>query len=240
MATKLEQQIKVFEESLGVLDSAITRAVIEQFHDLGTDLITYFKAFPSFLLNPFKFLDETAKLMTSLAGRVVVIPVVSAKITYVDALRKAKLHNRLIRLDDMAEGIFEMWEDAVKQVTFTSENGIITVLIGMIARFFYRFIKRFRLLSALISAPNEAAFVAAIVAYWKAGVRVFAWVVIIGLFAVTLIWFAMTVHMLMLVLNSRPILERVLFQDSKKIYVPAGKRAKQKRVNSGAGPDTSA
>lgn len=191
----------------------------------------FLKAFP----NPFLMLDEIIQWATGLMGLVLTAPFLVVKYRFLEILKAQKLDSRLIRLDDAVDGFFNAQILTLKQLTFTSETGILYWILGRIGRGVYRTFKKYRLLRRLLQAKSEVEFVETLINTWLKRLRVLSVIgLILGLFA-WLVGAAISIFFLSFAVNFGEIYAYILPQDSKRVR--GLRKHTQYRVNLKKGPD---
>lgn len=194
-------------------------------------------AFPNLL----KMLDLTLAYSSGFAGYLVTIPIAGFENYYIQALRDAKLANRLIKTEDAVRLFFAPWKWLSRQGTLTSENGLLEVMAGWFARFVYRFTKRVQLLRNVIKAQNAAELAKAIVDSLRGKVALLRIAAIAFGIIIVLIIVAFAVWIL--ALGAWTVFEAdwrkvVLPQDSKIVKTTyKRKTVRRHRVNERTGPD---
>lgn len=198
---------------------------------LGT-VIEIAKAFP----NPFRMLDAAVRFGTSLIGRALVIPFRGLEEAFQAQLKRWSVHNRLVRVDDATKLYFRSWEEFIQAVTMTDETGIVGLVVGSLARRFYRFFKTSKLLWVLVRAWREEQFVEAVMSafqsrLWRLWYLLIVGVILLAGAAVGAMLFFLGVGIQ--VLNGH-FAQAILPQDSKRAWRSKGGVA---RRNARRGPD---
>lgn len=196
-----------------------------------TMLSRVLKAFP----NVFAMIEEVVTWATGLVGLALTAPFLAIKEQFLRILRQQKLDRRLIRLDDAVDGFFNAQILSIKQITFTSETGLIYWILGRFGRSVYRFIKRWRLISGLIKSKSEAEFINVLISTWKRRAKLIGVVGLVFGFIAWLFAVALSVCFLSFAVNFGEIYAYLLPQDSKRVRGP--RKQTQYRVNIKRGPD---
>lgn len=192
------------------------------------------RAFP----NPWKMADVAAKWATSVIGRALAVPTSGMAEAFIDRLKEDKLHNRVIRVDDAVRLVARAWEEGVQSVTLTDETGIIGVIVGAVAGWFYRTVKKIKLLAVLIKSKDEVEFVFQVLEWLRKRTFVNLWVAAVALVLVVSFYVSgiITMTLLCLVIIKGDHMNYILPQDSKRVW---RKRGGVARVNARRGPDES-
>lgn len=186
--------------------------------------------------NVWKMGNVIVRYSTSMVGRLVNLPLDIVANGLVGWLRFHRLHNRLIRLDEVVFLLADSTNHVLRNVTLTDSSGIVGVASQWLARFLWRWIKQVRFLSALLKVGSEEEFVNLIISKLKRRVRFFLWVALIILILATLTF--ISGYMALWLLGWSFYSERgdhyLLSQDSKRVW---RKTRHVVRVNRGRGPD---
>lgn len=119
---------------------------------LEEGLEALWNAFP----NPVKMLDVAFNFITGIPGILVSAPFIAVETAFIRKLRQAKLHNRLMTLENAVHMAFDAHAEFVRNITFTDSSGIVGWLAGWIGRFLWTFGKRVKLILSLLGARTEA------------------------------------------------------------------------------------
>lgn len=131
---------------------AVVEATIKQFFRyLDEHWTSLWVAFP----NPVAMLDVLISFFTGLPGILTAAPFNAMEEMFIDRLRAAKLHNRVMTLENAIRLAFQSHAEVVRNVTFTDSSGIVGWLAGVIGRFLWTLGKRFRFLLDLLGAKSE-------------------------------------------------------------------------------------
>lgn len=195
-------------------------------------LVEVAKAFP----NVWRMLDAFTRFATSLIGRALTVPFRGLEEALQAQLRRWKVHNRLLRLDEATKLYFRSWEELVQAITFTDETGLLGLLVGSVARRFYRFFKQSKLLFILVKAWREEQFVAAVITAFESKLWRLWYLLIVGLIFIlgaglgAMLFF---IGVGIQVLNGS-FAKAILPQDSKRVW---RKKGAVVRSNARTGPD---
>lgn len=189
------------------------------------------KAFP----NVFKMLDLAVNFFTGFPGLILTTYLIAQKQAFLRELKAQKLDARLIRLDDAVDGFFNTFILGVKQVSFTSETGLIVYLLGRFGMGVYRFFKRWRLLAKLLKAKDEIEFVNTILTAYKRRLTLIGVVAIPIALTAWLIAVGFAMLCLVFSVNFGEIYAYLLPQDSKRVR--GLRKHTQYRVNLRKGSD---
>lgn len=208
------------------LDAFVERTA-EFWYQLG-------KAFPW----PLAMLDAVLRYTSAVVGIIVVLPIAAFQRAFREHLQRGKVGQRLIRVDDAFDLMFESFKWTANTVTFTGESGLQAAIANMFGRALWRLRGRIKLLRLVISATSEADLIHKIVLSYERKAIFYRTVAIV--FAVIFITFAFAVWWFIVGLAgylffSPDPFKDVLPQDSKRRY-RSGRM--QHRVNKRRGPDS--
>lgn len=152
-------------------------------------------------------------------------------------VRKAKLHNRLIRFDDAISITFASVRQGIQELTLTSEDGVILYVAQNIAHFVWRFAKNVALVRRLIGAETFEEVVDIIFRKLK---KRALFIRAAAFYVGVVVFFAFVGFQILLVgflsnLITGDTIKKVLAQDSKKQRFKV--RSVRHRVNIRKGPD---
>jgi len=217
----------------------VFRGLKEELELLIEDTENFVKELRRAIPNVFRMLDLTSRFVTSLTGRLLTVPLTGLGEAFIAQLRKRGIHNRLLRLDEAVRLFIDGPKEALRQITFTSDSGIIQVLIVWSAQFIHRTIKRIRLLSWLFKVRSEEQFVEVILRVWSGKLKILRfliWLGIVVLFLslVVVVSAYVSIGCLCIPFITGDWVKRVLPQDSRRAWRKGGAVV---RRNLRRGPD---
>jgi len=211
---------------LGIIESI--DEIIEKFDRFIGGL---WDAFP----NPFKMLDVFFVFMSGWLQVALNIPDQGIKRLAKDWAIAEGVHNKLIRVDDAIEGIFETLIKLFGTVTLTGENGLVERLLTSVGLFVYNLVKRIKFLKALLGVKTAEDFIKLIVKKWRDRLGLLRVVAAIAGVAGVVVKLAVIVLGISTVLHFEAISRYVLAQDSR---IEKRRGSHRHRVNRRRGPDT--
>lgn len=189
------------------------------------------KAFP----HPFKMLDLVVAFVTGIPGILIAFHFLRAKRNIIEILQLRKLDNKLIRVDDAVDGFINSQIMTLKQVTFTSENGLFEYLLQRFGTWLWRLKKKIWLFSKLIKAKSEAELIAVLINSYKGKFKFFKLFYACMGVAAFVIGLSITICLMSFSLNFGEFYAYILAQDSKRVR--GLRKNTQYRVNEKKGPD---
>lgn len=233
-ARKIRAFPPVFSAAQAVVQGLGT-AVWGLLSDILDSSIAMLKAFPNLLT----MADIASRLLTSIAGRLIAVPLRGYGELFAVAARNY-YGSRVMRVEDCVRLIFRIPEEGLQFVTMTDETGFTELLVTGFAQWIYRTFKKFRMLRMLLIGWKEERFVETCVEVVAKKLKYFRFLfflaVIVGILAVEIVAAAyIFTFCLSLSMWKGTVDEYILPQDSKRQWRAKGGVA---RVNARRGPDS--
>jgi len=192
------------------------------------------RAFP----NPYRMLDVVVQFWTSLTGRLLGVPFAGIEAQILKLIGLTGYGNRVLTLNSAVRMFSSAFREIMLNVTGTSENGIVTVLLMNTARWVWALRTRYKLLRLIIRAPSfEEFFQQWVVRRLTSKARFYGVALLVVAFFSVVAWVGLLASLLGIVLMvlTGAIPKYLLAQDSKRVWRRRGGMARQNRR---AGPDT--
>jgi len=204
----------------GHFTEALVKALWETWLILLNRGVDVIRAFP----NPWNMFNAFIELTTGILGELIVAPIRIVKLELIAAVKQKGQHNKLMTVEKAIDAVFESLVEMFQVGTLTQPNSGMQWLVATVGRFIYRAVKKTILLRVLLAAQTEKQFVAQLLLHYAKGARLLLWLVII------IVWFVMLPIYIAVLYVSFAIswnwwvwVDRMLFQDSKKVYVRHGR-----------------
>lgn len=211
------------------LVEALTSTIDKIWERAGIWLSDLWDAFP----NPVKMAEVTIAFFTGLLG-MFLAAVGTQTMRAARTLVEKRTKGKLAKPGDVLKWIEDSLGDSLKQITLTSEQGLIEWCIQRLSIFLWGLFKQFKLIRSIIGIKELADVVKIVQSFFRYRAAVLTIVVAVA-FVAFLLMVAFHVTAAVLILYEESVLKACLPQDSRRMR--KNFRRKEVRVNLRRGPD---
>lgn len=208
------------------------------FQTLVDDLIQLTFDLESAFPNPFRMVDVVVEFYTGLTGRLLAVPFAGIEAQILKLIKLTGYGSRVMTLNSAVKMFSASFREIMLNVTGTSENGLVTVLLMNTARWIWNLRTRYKLLRLIIRAPSfEVFYQQWVVVRLTRKAKFYGVALMVVAFFAIVAWIGILASLVGIVLMvlTGAIPKYLLPQDSSRQWRRRGGMA---RVNRRTGPDT--
>lgn len=215
---------------------AIARGIARELENLHRESVESWQAFWNAFPHVWRMANIATVWFTGLIGRLVAVPYSGLAEVCIARLKLFGYGQQLMRLDDAVRLIVAGPISVLQNVTMTSDNSLLAVFAGILARFVYIWVKRVKWLAFLLRGVTIEEFILKVIAaFKKKGIRLFWALIVLGMFAIlSAVAAVMGLWLLPIAFIDGRAQKLLLPQDSKRKW---RKRGGMARHNVRTGPD---